>query len=74
MTHEILRGYNIAIQAVEPNNKGGQHVTRTSSAVRAIATDEFGSIIADITVNKRSQHKSRELALTLIELALEDIV
>jgi protein subunit release factor A len=56
----------IKVEVVYPENRGGQHVGYTSAPVRV--THIPTGISA--TVEMRSQHRSRQLAVEMIECAL----
>jgi protein subunit release factor A len=56
----------LKVEAVYPESQGGQHVGYTSAPVRV--THVPTGISA--TVEMRSQHRSRQLAIEMIECAL----
>lgn len=56
----------LKVEVVYPENRGGQHVGYTSAPIKA--THLPSGISA--TVEMRSQHRSRQLAVEMIECAL----
>jgi protein subunit release factor A len=57
-------------------HRGGQHVGTGPSVIRVEVRDEDGFVICAAEVHDgyhgRGQHRARELAVTMIELALQD--
>lgn len=54
------------VEVVDPTRHGGQHVARTSTAIRVTHVPTGLSATADC----RSQHRSRAVAIEMIEAAL----
>ena len=70
----LHKDYVVRIESVAPENRGGQHVGRASSGVRVGVGHKDGyRELVSIKVHARSQHKSREMALTLAEIACGEI-
>ena len=63
---DLIPATDLKVEAVDNRPKGGQHVGYTSAAVRV--THVPTGISA--TVEMRSQHRSRQIAMEMIEAAL----
>lgn len=63
---DLIPATDMKVEAVDTRPRGGQHVGYTSSAVKV--THIPTGITA--TVEMRSQHRSRQIAVEMIEAAL----
>lgn len=59
----------VRLDAMRSSGPGGQHVNKTSSAVRAT---HIPTGISTVAQNERSQHRNRQLALAQLGLLLAD--
>lgn len=63
----------VEMQAIRAGGPGGQHVNKTSSAIRARWRSPQGRVYAVVVRDERSQHQNRRLALErLAQLAAQD--
>jgi peptide chain release factor len=64
----------VDMQAIRAGGPGGQHVNKTSSAIRARWVSPEGSVYSVVVRDQRSQHQNRKIAVErIVALAAADV-